>query len=259
MVNGDGSRRSRLDVDLVTRGLARSRSHARSMIGSGLVKVNEHVATRAAERVTSNDRLSVSCDHYVSRAAHKLLGALDDLDLRVVGRALDAGASTGGFTQVLLERGCTEVIAIDVGTDQLATSLRQDKRVRVWERTNLRDLDLRHVDGEPVDLIVADVSFISLLMILDRLISVLRPDGRLLLMIKPQFEVGRAALGKAGVVRSESLRLEAVHNVSSAAAERGWPLQAVVPSRLPGPAGNVEFFALCARTPLMMPIGTRPT
>ena len=214
MVSGDGSRRSRLDVDLVTRGLARSRSHARSMIGSGLVKVNEHVVTRAAERVNSNDRVSVSGDHYVSRAAHKLLGALDDLDLRVVGRALDAGASTGGFTQVLLERGCTEVIAIDVGTGQLATSLRHDKRVRVWERTNLRDLDLRHVDSEPVDLIVADVSFISLLMILDPLISVLRPDGRLLLMIKPQFEVGRAALGRAGVVRSESLRQEAVHNVS---------------------------------------------
>jgi 23S rRNA (cytidine1920-2'-O)/16S rRNA (cytidine1409-2'-O)-methyltransferase len=151
------------------------------------------------------------------------------------------------------------VIAIDVGSDQLATSLRHDKRVQVWERTNLRDLDLRHVEGEPVDLIVADVSFISLLMILDPLISVLRPDGRMFLMIKPQFEVGRAALGRTGVVQSESLRLEAVHNVSSAAAERGWPLQAVTPSRLPGPAGNVEFFALFARTPLATPIGTRRT
>jgi 23S rRNA (cytidine1920-2'-O)/16S rRNA (cytidine1409-2'-O)-methyltransferase len=259
MVSGDGSRRSRLDVDLVTRGLARSRSHAQSMIASGMVKVNEQLATRAAERVTANERLSVIGDHYVSRAAHKLLGALDDLDLRVVGRALDAGASTGGFTQVLLERGCSKVITMDVGTDQLATSLRHDKRVRVWERTNLRDLDLSHVDGEPVDLIVADVSFISLLMILDPLISVLRPDGRLLLMIKPQFEVGRAALGRTGVVRSENLRQEAVHNVSSAAAERGWPLQAVVPSRLPGPAGNVEFFALFARTPLVMPVRTRRT
>lgn len=258
MIGGHGSRRSRLDLDLVTRGLARSRSHARSMIGSGLVKINEQVATRAAERVTANDRLSVSKDHYVSRAAHKLLGALDDLDFHVAGRALDAGASTGGFTQVLLERGCTEVIAVDVGTGQLATSLRQDKRVRVWERTNLRDLDLRHVDGEPVDLVVADVSFISLLMILDPLISVLRPDGHLLLMIKPQFEVGRAALGKAGVVRSEGLRLQAVHDVSSAAAERGWPLQAVVPSQLAGPAGNVEFFALFARTPLVVPFRTDP-
>src|SRR5215211_7651581 len=133
MVSGDRSRRSRLDVDLVNRGLARSRSHAQSLIASGMVKVNEQVVTRAAERVTSNDRLSVIGDHYVSRAAHKLLGALDDLDLRVAGRALDAGASTGGFTQVLLERGCTEVIAIDVGTDQLATSLPCDKRVRVCE------------------------------------------------------------------------------------------------------------------------------
>jgi 23S rRNA (cytidine1920-2'-O)/16S rRNA (cytidine1409-2'-O)-methyltransferase len=177
-----------------------------------------------------------------------LLGALDDLDLRVFGRALDAGASTGGFTQVLLERGCTEVIAVDVGSDQLAALLRHDQRVRVWERTNLRDLDLRHVDGKPVDLVVADVSFISLLMILDALLSVIGPDGRLVLLIKPQFEVGRAALGKGGVVRSESLRRQAVDNVSAAARERGWPIQAVVPSRLPGPAGNLEFFALLART-----------
>jgi 23S rRNA (cytidine1920-2'-O)/16S rRNA (cytidine1409-2'-O)-methyltransferase len=245
-VTGDGSRRSRLDMELVARGLARSRSHAQSMIDSRLVQVNEQVVTRAAERVAANDRLSARTDHYVSRAAHKLLGALDDLDLRVFGRALDAGASTGGFTQVLLERGCTEVIAVDVGSDQLATSLRHDQRVRVWERTNLRDLDLCHVDGKPVDLVVADVSFISLLMILDSLLSVIRPDGRLVLMIKPQFEVGRAALGKGGVVRSEILRQQAVDNVSVAAGERGWPIQAVVPSRLPGPAGNVEFFALLA-------------
>lgn len=256
-VGSDGSRRTRLDVELVARGFARSRSHAQSMISSSLVQVNEQIVTRASERVVPNDRVSVNRDHYVSRAAHKLLGALDDLGLSVSGRALDAGASTGGFTQVLLERGCTEVIAIDVGTDQLATSLRDDDRVRLWERTNLRDLDLRHVDGRPVDLVVADVSFISLLMILDPLLSVTRPDGRLLLMIKPQFEVGRAALGKGGVVRSESLRQQAVDNVSMAAAERGWPTRAVVPSRLPGPSGNVEFFALLARTPLTMPIGTR--
>jgi 23S rRNA (cytidine1920-2'-O)/16S rRNA (cytidine1409-2'-O)-methyltransferase len=252
-----GFHRSRLDVELVSRGLARSRSHAQSMISSSLVQVNEQVVTRAAERVSRDDRLSVNRDHYVSRAAHKLLGALDDLGLTVFGRALDAGASTGGFTQVLLERGCTEVIAIDVGTDQLATSLRHDDRVSVWERTNLRDLDLRHVDGKPVDLIVADVAFISLLMILDPLLSVLRPDGRLLLMIKPQFEVGRAALAKGGVVRSEILRRQAVDDVSAAAGERGWPLRAVAPSRLPGSAGNVEFFALFARMPLLAPNGSR--
>ncbi len=259
MVSGDGSRRPRLDVDLVTRGLARSRSHARSMIASGLVEVNEHVVTRAAERVTSNDRLSVTGDHYVSRAAHKLLGALDDLDLRVAGRALDAGASTGGFTQVLLERGCSEVIAIDVGTDQLATSIRHDRRVRVWERTNLRDLDLHHVDGEPVDLIVADVSFISLLMILDPLISVLRPDGRLLLMIKPQFEVGRAALGKAGVVRSESLRAGGGAQRQLSGCREGLAAPSRRAEPVDGAGGQRRILRPIRPNALLMPISTRRT
>jgi 23S rRNA (cytidine1920-2'-O)/16S rRNA (cytidine1409-2'-O)-methyltransferase len=189
----------------------------------------------------------VTRDQYVSRAAHKLLGALDDLDLDVAGcRALDAGASTGGFTQVLLERGCRAVVAVDVGTDQFVSELRNDPRVQVWERTNLRDLELDHVDGVPVDFVVADVSFISLKMILAQLVSVTRTDGRLLVMIKPQFEVGRAALGKSGVVRSASLRQQAVNGVAEVAADLGWPVQAVVPSRLPGPAGGVELFALLA-------------
>ena len=117
-------------------------------------------------------------------------------------------------------------------------------RVRVWERTNLRDLRLEHLDGLPVDFVVADVSFISLKMILARLVSVTRTDGRLLVMIKPQFEVGRTALGKSGVVRSTSLRQQAVDGVAVVAADLGWPIQAVVPSRLPGPAGSVELFAL---------------
>ncbi len=249
MATGDGRTQQRVDRELVRRGLARSRSHAQSMIGSSGVRVNGQVVTRAAEAVAVTDRLDVIGDHYLSRAAHKLLGALDDLDLEVAGqRALDAGASTGGFTQVLLERGCREVIAVDVGTHQLAAELRNDPRVRVWERTNLRDLQLHHVDGERVELVVADVSFISLTMILDPLLSVTRTDGRLLLMIKPQFEVGRTALGKGGVVRSAALRQQAVDRVVAAAAGRGWPVQAVVPSRLPGPAGTVEFFALLARS-----------
>jgi 23S rRNA (cytidine1920-2'-O)/16S rRNA (cytidine1409-2'-O)-methyltransferase len=248
VATGDG-RTQRLDRELVRRGLARSRSHAQSMISSSGVRVNGDVVTRAAQAVATTDQLDVTGDHYVSRAAHKLVGALDDLGLDVAGRrALDAGASAGGFTQVLLERGCREVIAVDVGTDQLATELRSDPRVRVWERTNLRDLQLRHVDGERVELVVADVSFISLTMILDPLLSVTRADGRLLLMIKPQFEVGRTALGRSGVVRSATLRQQAVDRVAAAAMDRGWPVEAVVASRLPGPAGSIEFFALLQTT-----------
>jgi len=219
------------------------------MISSSSVRVNGQVVRRAAQPVSRTDRLVVTGAHYVSRAAHKLLGALDDLELDVEGyRALDAGASTGGFTQVLLERGCRQVIAVDVGTDQLAAELRHDPRVQVWERTNLRDLHLDHVNGLPVELAVADVSFISLTMILDPLISVTRPDGRLLLMIKPQFEVGRTVLGKGGVVRSPVLQQQAVDRVAAAARDRGWPVRTVVPSRLPGPAGTIEFFVLLARS-----------
>ncbi len=144
-------------------------------------------------------------DHYVSRAAHKLVGALDDLGLVVGGRALDAGASTGGFTQVLLERGCREVVAVDVGTDQLAPSLRADPRVRVHEQTNLRDLSLDHVARQPVDLSVADVSFISLTLLIAPLAAVTDPAGTMLVMVKPQFEVGRSRLGKGGVVRDPPL------------------------------------------------------
>jgi 23S rRNA (cytidine1920-2'-O)/16S rRNA (cytidine1409-2'-O)-methyltransferase len=233
----------RLDRELLDRGLARSRSHAQDMINSGLVRLNDDVVTRPAERVRPTDQITAVRDPYVSRAAHKLSGVLDDLDLQVAGRALDAGASTGGFTQVLLERGAAEVIAVDVGTAQLAAMLREDPRVRVWEQTNVRDLDLRQV-GQPVDLVVADLSFISLIAVLDPLIAVTAPEGSLLLLIKPQFEVGRGRLGKAGVVRSQALRQRAVDGVVAAAAERGWTAKAVIPSRLPGPAGNIEYFAL---------------
>ncbi|MET1004582.1 MAG: TlyA family RNA methyltransferase [Propionibacteriaceae bacterium] len=235
---------ARLDLELVRLGLARSRAHAQQLIDAGRVRLNGKVADKAAARVTADDTLRSESDGYVSRAAHKLSGALTDLGLRPAGRALDAGASTGGFTQVLLERGCDPVYAVDVGTDQLAAELREDPRVVVWEQTNLRDLELRHVGGRPVDLVVADVSFISLVLLVPRLVAVTRPDGRLLLMVKPQFEVGRARLGKGGVVRSAELRRRAVDGVVAEAARYGWSAEQVVASRLPGPAGNVEYFVL---------------
>jgi 23S rRNA (cytidine1920-2'-O)/16S rRNA (cytidine1409-2'-O)-methyltransferase len=194
--------------------------------------------------------VQAGADHYVSRAAHKLLGALDDLDLDVTGlRVLDAGASTGGFTQVLLERGCEIVYAVDVGSDQLIDRLRQDLRVVSSERTNLRELGLCHVGGDPVDLVVADVSFISLVLLMAPLTAVTRPEGALLLMVKPQFEVGRELLGKGGVVRSAAHRRQAIEGVIAAAEVHGWSAHRVVPSRLPGPAGNVEFFVLLRMRP----------
>jgi 23S rRNA (cytidine1920-2'-O)/16S rRNA (cytidine1409-2'-O)-methyltransferase len=156
-------------------------------------------------------------------------------------RCLDAGASTGGFTDVLLRRGAREVVAVDVGYGQLAWSLRTDDRVRVLDRTNVRELTADMIGG-PVDLVVGDLSFISLGLVLDPLLAVLAPAGDLVPMVKPQFEVGRERLGKGGVVRDPELRAEAVVHVAGLAADRGWRAQAVAASPLPGPAGNVEFF-----------------
>lgn len=246
---------TRLDRAIAERGLARSRSAAVELIRAGRVRVNDQVVVRAACTVSLADAISVEPDPYVSRAAHKLAGALTDLRLDVTGlRALDAGASTGGFTQVLLRGGCREVIAVDVGHDQLAAELRTDVRVVSHEHLNVRELTRAHVDDRPVDLVVGDLSFISLTLVLPALSVVVDPNGYLLLMVKPQFEVGRKRLGEGGVVRDPVLHVVAVTGVIEAAADLGWVTQAVVPSRLPGPAGNREFFVLFARTPTATPI-----
>lgn len=238
----------RLDRELVRRGLARSRSHARALINAGQILVDGSVVERPGEQVTPSADIHGPVDHYVSRAAHKLIGALDDLQLIVAGRAIDAGASTGGFTQVLLARGCQEVFAVDVGSEQLAPALRADPRVQLRERTNLRDLTLDDVGGIAVDLVVADVSFISLRLLLGPLVSVTSDDGWLLLLVKPQFEVGRDLLGKGGVVRAPAHHVQAVSAVIDAAGVYGWHAVAAVPSRLPGASGNREFFVLLRRT-----------
>jgi 23S rRNA (cytidine1920-2'-O)/16S rRNA (cytidine1409-2'-O)-methyltransferase len=237
----------RLDLELVTRGLARSRAQAQAMISAGGVRVDGMVARRAATRVHAASVIEASPDHYVSRGAHKLAGALDDLGVVVPSRALDAGASTGGFTQVLLERGCSQVIAVDVGTDQLAQQLREDPRVRSWPQTNLKDLTLAHVDHMPVKLVVADVSFISLTLLVAPLLRVTAADGELLLLVKPQFEVGRERLAPSGVVHDEGLRRQAVDDVVASAEVHGWSAAAVVPSRIPGATGNSELFVLLRR------------
>ena len=242
-------RRLRLDAELVRRGLARSREHASELIAAGRVSVNKAVATKPATGVTTDADLVVREDpdspDYASRGAHKLLGALaafTPLGLRVEGRrCLDAGASTGGFTDVLLRAGAAEVVAVDVGYGQLVWALRNDPRVTVHDRTNVREIDTELVGG-PVDLVVGDLSFISLELVLDALIGVTRPDGDLVLMVKPQFEVGKERLGKGGVVRDLGHRADAVEAVAQAAARRGWGARAVTTSPLPGPSGNVEFF-----------------
>ena len=230
---------------MVRRGLARSRENAADLIESRSVLVNGIPATKSASQVDAETSIVIQGerDDFVSRGGHKLAGALDAFpQIKVEGkRALDAGASTGGFTDVLLRRGAAEVVAVDVGYGQLAWELRQDPRVKILDRTNIRHLTGEQV-GEPVDLIVADLSFISLTLVLPALAAVSKPEADYLLMVKPQFEVGREHLGAGGVVRDPALRKAAVLDVAESAFDVGLGTLGIVASSLPGPAGNVEYF-----------------
>ncbi len=238
----------RLDVELVRRGLARSRHQASELIRSGRVSCDGDVVTRPAKRVFEHTRIEATSDGYVSRGAHKLIGALTDSETAVPARCLDAGASTGGFTQVLLSRGASRVYAVDVGHDQLAESLRADSRVVNLEGKNLRSLTIADTEAKPVDLAVADVSFISLKLILGPILSVVSRFGTALVLVKPQFEVGRERLGGHGVVRDPVLRAEAVESVLVAAKDLGWSCVWQGVSQLPGPNGNLEFFCKLQRS-----------
>ena len=242
--------RRRLDAEIARRGLARSREQAQELIAAGLVRVDGAVAGKAATQVDDAAAILVVDDDgdaaYVSRGAHKLLGALEAFAVDIAGRdALDAGASTGGFTQVLLERGAARVLAVDVGYGQLAWSLRTDPRVTVMERTNVRTLDPSVLPFTP-DLVVADLSFISLGLVLPALIACTAARSDYLLMVKPQFEVGREAVGD-GVVRDPQLRAAAVGRVAAEAVASGLTVRGVAASPLPGPSGNVEYFLWLAR------------
>ncbi|TRZ56955.1 MAG: TlyA family RNA methyltransferase [Streptomycetaceae bacterium] len=235
----------RLDAELVRRELARSRENASDLIESRSVLVNGIPATKPATMVDAQTsiKLAGKRDDFVSRGGHKLAGALDAfVGVIVEGRrCLDAGASTGGFTDVLLRRNAAHVVAVDVGYGQLAWSLRQDERVSILDRTNIRHLT-GDVVGEPIDLVVADLSFISLTLVLPALAAVSKPDADFVVMVKPQFEVGREKLGAGGVVRDPQLRKAAVIDVADSAYDVGLGTMAIVASPLPGPAGNVEYF-----------------
>ncbi|QSB12585.1 TlyA family RNA methyltransferase [Natronosporangium hydrolyticum] len=243
------ARRSRLDSELVRRGLAPSRAQAAALVAAGRVRVRGMVASKPATMVDVADPVLVAADSaagdYVSRGGHKLAGALAEFvpaGLVVQGRrALDAGASTGGFTEVLLAAGAAQVVAVDVGYGQLAWSLRNDPRVRVQERTNVRSLSPELIDGL-VSLVVADLSFISLRLVLPALAGCTEASGDLVLMVKPQFEVGKGRVGPGGVVRDPQLHAAAVTAVAQAAVEQGLGVAGVCRSPLPGPAGNREFF-----------------
>jgi 23S rRNA (cytidine1920-2'-O)/16S rRNA (cytidine1409-2'-O)-methyltransferase len=239
----------RLDVELVQRGLFSSRTKAQAAVAAGFVSVDGVVTLKVNTRISAGCKIVISQqDPYVSRAAHKLIGALEASGTQIFGRVLDAGASTGGFTQVVLERGAERVYAVDVGHGQLDASLREDPRVRVWEGLNLRDLELAHLEDELVDFAVGDVSFISLKLILAPILKVLRLSGMALLLVKPQFEVGRSGLDSAGVVKDQLRRDKAVADVIETAAELGWETVWSEPSGLVGEHGNVEYFIKLIRT-----------
>lgn len=241
-------KRTRLDAELVRRKIAKSRDQAQTWIKEGRVEVGGFTATKPATVVEPEVSIKVNVDDidtWASRGAHKLIGALDvfgaaglDVDKR---RALDAGASTGGFTDVLLSRGAREVVAVDVGYGQLVWRLQNDERVTVLDRTNIRNLTPEMMGG-PADLMVGDLSFISLKLVLPTLVECMTDGADLLPMVKPQFEVGKDRLGSGGVVRSSELRAEVTLDVARFAQSLGLSVRGATASPLPGPSGNVEYF-----------------
>jgi len=265
------ARRQRLDLELVARGLAVSRQQAQQLIRSGRVRSGDRVLDKPGVDVAPELELEVEQPpRFVSRGGEKLVAALGQLPIQVAGRVcLDGGISTGGFTDCLLQHGALRVYGIDVGYGQTAWSLRTDPRVVLRERTNLRHLTPEDLygPGDPwPDLAVADVSFISLTRVLPALGALLRPaiavaDGRqqiepqaeagveALLLVKPQFEVGRARVGKGGVVRDPAAHVDAIETVIRAAREQGWEAAGLVASPITGPAGNHEYL-LWLRKPL---------
>ena len=242
----NGSRkgsRQRLDALLVERGLAESRSRAEALILSGTVRVGDRIVTKAGSRIAPDEPLYVEAkDRFVSRAGEKLDAALEEFGVDVEGRyCLDAGASTGGFTDVLLQRGAAKVLAVDVGYGQLAWSLRNDPRVTVMERTNVRRLFGQELPFDP-DLLVADLSFISLTVALESLFATARSLREAVLLVKPQFEAGPEAVGRGGLVRDPGVHAAVILNVARFFGKRGFGAVGVMRGAVAGrKSGNVEY------------------
>lgn len=242
---------TRLDAALVARGIARSRGQARELVDAGRVLVGDRPASKAAQVVADTDEVTLvgQPDPYVGRAAHKLVAALDAFPVDPDGRrCIDVGASTGGFTQVLLERGARSVCALDVGHGQLAPVVAADPRVDEHSGTSVRGIDVAAVGG-PFELLVSDLSFISLTLVAGELRALVTDDADLLLLVKPQFEVGRGGLGKGGVVRDARRRADAVRAVLAALEEHGIHSLDLAPSPLRGTDGNVEVLAWATTRP----------
>jgi len=241
--------KARADQLLVERGLAESRAKAQALILAGLVFTGERRVEKAGQPLASDAPLEVrGREHpWVSRGGIKLAHALDTFGWDVTGAvALDVGSSTGGFTDVLLQRGAAKVFAIDVGTNQLAWKLRQDPRVVLHEQTNARYLTSEIVT-KPVDIIVCDASFIALAKVLDAALDLAKPGGRLIALVKPQFEAGRDEIGKGGVVRDPQVHERVCSDAAAWVAWRGWQLAGIEPSPITGPEGNVEFLLAAIR------------
>ena len=235
--------KARVDQLLVERGLAESRTRAQALIMAGLVFAGERKVAKPGEQVAGDTALDVrGRDHpWVSRGGIKLAHGLDHFGWDVTGAvAIDVGSSTGGFTDVLLTRGASRVHAVDSGTNQLAWKLRQDARVVVHEQTSARLLTAAHIP-EPIDLVVCDASFIGLAKVLEVPLRFVRPGGRLLALVKPQFEAGRDEVGKGGVVRDPAVHARVCGEVADWLDAGGWTVAGVTPSPITGPEGNVEF------------------
>lgn len=238
-----GPKPLRLDLALVERGLVASRERAQRLILAGLVDVDGRRVDKAGTKVAAESKIELRGNDmpFVSRGGLKLDHALTEFRVDPAGRiAMDVGASTGGFTDCLLQRGATKVYAVDVGYGQLDYKLRGDPRVVVMERENFRHLERARVPDE-ISLLVGDLSFISLTLVLPQVREFLAPGGEAVLLVKPQFEVGKGRVGKGGIVRDDAARLGALAGVSQAAADAGLPVLATTRSPITGAKGNVEF------------------
>ena len=237
------AKKIRLDRLLVERGLVESRERGQALILAGQVLVNDQKVDKAGTLVPEDAEIRITGERmpYVSRGGLKLEGALKHFNVSAEGKtALDVGASTGGFTDCLLQHGAKKVYAVDVGYGQIAWKLRQDPRVVMIERTNIRDMDPKLVP-EPIDIAVIDVSFISLEKVVPSVLRFLVPAGELIALIKPQFEVGKEHVGKGGIVRDEVARNAAVGKIEAFVKGLGLEVKGVVPSPITGQDGNVEF------------------